>query len=84
MINTIVPIFIGAWFILGFFAWPIVDSNRTRDQMNNSSLKKRFRMFALGSCVMGPIFVFFYAFAFLTVRATDIMLQILRSIDESN
>ena len=41
-------------------------------------------MVILGFCAMGPIFVLLYAFAFLVDRASNIISQVVRSIDEKN
>lgn len=80
----IIPFFVVAWFLFGLFAWPDFHSYSNYRRMIDGSLKKRFKMFVLCFCVMGPIFVLLYAFAFLVDRARNIISQVVRSIDESN
>lgn len=80
----IIPFFVVAWCLFGLLAWPDVHSDSNYHRMMDGSLKKRFKMFMLGFCVMGPIFVLFYAFVCLVDRASNIISQVVRSIDEKN
>jgi hypothetical protein len=81
---VIIPFLVGAWCLFGLLAWPDVHSDSNYHRMMNGSLKKRFKMFVLCFCAMGPIFVLLFAFAFLVDRASNIISQVVRSIDEKN